>query len=222
VKVLVTAGGTEEPVDAVRYIGNVSTGATGLAIVKQLKLRGHEVHLLQHQRAERSNHEVRTRSFRTFEDLESHLREVLEEHFFDAIIHAAAVSDYRVSGLTIGGVRKELAPDQKISSGQCLDVHLEPRPKLLDYLKAWSRNPDVVVIAFKLTSGKSQPEERQAVQLLLDSGKADLVAHNDVEAVGSERHMVTVFGIRGIIAETQTKEALAEFLANWLSLRRTI
>ena len=45
-KILVTAGATREPLDAVRYLSNVSTGATGAALAAALAARGHTVTLL--------------------------------------------------------------------------------------------------------------------------------------------------------------------------------
>src|SRR6266487_1482241 len=105
---LVTAGNTQTPVDRVRCITNIFSGRTGARIAARAFDRGHSVALLaSHPEVladfpsvrHRSEPDFRVRNYRTFDDLESALREEITRGRFDVVIHAAAVSDYRVAGV---------------------------------------------------------------------------------------------------------------------------
>ena len=102
-KILVTAGGTEEPVDGVRRLTNSSTGATGGALARHFAEGGAEVLLLHAERAPLSGIPVERETFVTFADLEAALRRILSEDRWDAVVHAAAVSDYSVASVEVDG-----------------------------------------------------------------------------------------------------------------------
>src|SRR5688572_259379 len=104
-RVLVTAGGTAEPVDGVRGLTNTSTGATGAGIATHLARRGHDVVLLRARTALAADGPCREEVFGSFSELETALRRLLGTGRFDAVIHAAAVSDYGVESIeSAGGV----------------------------------------------------------------------------------------------------------------------
>ena len=73
-KVLVTAGGTVEPLDGVRRLSNTSTGATGLALAREFAARGDEVVLLHAEGVNAGNLPVEQESYLTFDDLAAALR----------------------------------------------------------------------------------------------------------------------------------------------------
>jgi phosphopantothenoylcysteine decarboxylase/phosphopantothenate--cysteine ligase len=221
-KVLVTAGGTEEPIDAVRYIGNVSSGATGRELANFFRTIGHKVYFVHQRRVENISNIWGSQSFRTVDDLRLALKEALSVEHFDAVIHAAAVSDYRVTQITVNGAQRVPSVDEKIQSGHTLNLRLEPSQKLLDSLKSWSRNPEVVVIAFKLTSQLNSSDKNKAVQALFEEERADLVVHNDIGEVAKEYHKCEIYELQGLVARTDTKGALAAFIGDWLRLRKAI
>ena len=104
-KILVTAGNTQAPIDQVRCLTNVFTGRTGAAIALSACERGHQVALLtSHPEVlnPAGNTAWRERGmlvqYRTFDDLQSLMASHIPAGRFDAIIHAAAVSDYLASG----------------------------------------------------------------------------------------------------------------------------
>ncbi len=95
-KVLVTAGATREPIDAVRFISNVSSGATGAAIAEHLAASGHEVTLLHGESAVRASAGgVISGAFGSTAQLAARLQSALGSGGFDTVVHAAAVADYR-------------------------------------------------------------------------------------------------------------------------------
>jgi phosphopantothenoylcysteine synthetase/decarboxylase len=94
-------------------------------------------------------------------------------------VHAAAVSDFSVREVEVAGAMS--APGQvKLRSDSTPILHLQRNPKLLDTLRARSRNPAVKVVAFKLTQGASAAEAQGAIRALFASGVADFVVHNDL------------------------------------------
>lgn len=105
-RILVTAGNTQTPVDPVRCITNIFSGRTGTRLAEEAFWRGHAVTLLTShpELAEDppSAPEGATWSvlaYRTFEDLHRLMWHELSERHYDAVIHYAAVSDYEVSGV---------------------------------------------------------------------------------------------------------------------------
>lgn len=169
-KILITTGATREPIDDVRFLSNVSTGATGAQLAESLSTRGHVVTVLRGQGALSPRDVAAVHTFGSTADLDAQLDTLLAAGGFDAVIQCAAVSDYR----------PETVADGKLSSeADELTIRLIPTPKLLPTLK--SRAPDApIVIGFKLTSGAAGAARTQAVARLFAAGTVDMVVHNDL------------------------------------------
>src|SRR4051812_22126295 len=99
---LVTAGNTQVPIDKVRCLTNVFTGRTGAQIALEAHRRGHTINLLT------SHPETVTEApaerwkvcrYRTFEDLQTLMKERITTGNADAVVHCAAVSDYLAAGV---------------------------------------------------------------------------------------------------------------------------
>lgn len=178
-RVLVTSGGTSEPIDAVRVITNTSTGATGALIADSLAAHGHDVVLLRAETAEAARGRCEQVTFRTFADLDAALGRLLGAQEFDAVIHAAAVGDFAVDAIEVDGVTRA-AGATKLSSTSAPTLRLRCNPKLVDTLRARSRRRGIRVVAFKLTNGASEADIRTAVAAVLAGGAADYVVHNDL------------------------------------------
>jgi phosphopantothenoylcysteine decarboxylase / phosphopantothenate---cysteine ligase len=163
----------------VRVLTNTSTGYTGAGIASYLDSRGHDVVLLRAARSIGSRGRVREELFTTFADLDAALQRLLAEQPFDAVIHAAAVSDFTVD--TAGSAGGALSRGRKITSSDALTLRLRPLPKLVAQLRTRSANPDIAVVAFKLTAGAPPDEQQRAVASLLGAA-ADVVVHNDLTA----------------------------------------
>ncbi|HVZ63441.1 MAG TPA: bifunctional phosphopantothenoylcysteine decarboxylase/phosphopantothenate--cysteine ligase CoaBC [Lacunisphaera sp.] len=178
-RILVTAGGTAEPVDGVRVLTNSSTGRTGALLASHLARAGHDVCLLRSRTAVAAPPGCREELFGTFDELDAALARQLGSNSYDAVVHAAAVGDFGVAAILSGG--EELAPGRgklDAASGP-LSIRLRRHPKLVDSIRARSRNPDLALVAFKLTAGASEAATVRAVADLFAHSGADLVVHND-------------------------------------------
>jgi phosphopantothenoylcysteine decarboxylase / phosphopantothenate---cysteine ligase len=215
-RVLITSGGTEEPIDGVRSIGNFSTGRTGALLADAFASAGCEVTLLRARRAlAAENSAVRTEVFSSFADLEEGLRRLLAKERFDAVLHAAAVSDYSVAGLEVNGRAEPALATGKLDSGRDVAIRLKPNPKLIDSLRAWSANPRIRVVAFKLTRGADAGVAQAAVDALFAHSRADFVVHNDLskldEATG--HFPATIHAASGEATPVESRDALAAALS---------
>lgn len=199
-RVLVTSGGMEEPIDPVRSITNTSTGRTGSTIAEVLLGLGHSVEFLSniHSRQPRvqelgAESRYGVSHFRTFHDFEEALEEKLRSTEFDAIIHAAAVSDYSV----VGGPAavKDDSSEERI-------IRLKKNPKLIDHVREWSKNKAIKVIAFKLTATNDLSERAARLAKLVDKSKPDFVVSNDLGEMPSWR----LFATRGTVPQSQVAE----------------
>ncbi|AOS44778.1 Coenzyme A biosynthesis bifunctional protein CoaBC [Lacunisphaera limnophila] len=186
-RVLVTAGGTVEPVDGVRVLTNTSTGATGAMIATQLARAGHEVVLLRAQGAVAADGPCREETFVTFTQLQTWLHRLLAAEAFDAVIHAAAVSDYGVDMVVMaeGSAPVAAAAGGKLASGGAPVLKLRSNPRLVDGLRGLSRAP-FTLVAFKLTHGAECSQVSEAVRRLFAHSGADYVVHNDLAARGAD------------------------------------
>ena len=191
-RILVTSGGTAEPIDGVRVITNSSTGQTGALIAERMARSGHEVLLLRARGSARAASVAREETFTTFLDLDRSLERALSSETFDAVVHCAAVGDFGVMEVhSAGGVHP---PGRGKLPSDCAPViHLKANPKLIDGLRGRSLNAAVKVVAFKLTQGAGARESAEAVRSLFAHSDADLVVHNDLaERDGPEAFPATI------------------------------
>ena len=180
-RVLVTGGGTVEPIDGVRVLANTSTGATAVLIAEHFLRCGHDVTLLRASAAVSAGAGVRQETFQTFAELDAALTRLLGGEDFDAVIHAAAVSDFAVEAILVDGVAQPPGV-AKLGSNAAPTLRLRHNPKLLDTLRARSRRGALRVVAFKLTRGATTAEAHAAVATLFARSAVDFVVHNDLAA----------------------------------------
>jgi phosphopantothenoylcysteine decarboxylase / phosphopantothenate---cysteine ligase len=215
-KVIVTSGGTREPIDGVRTIANTSTGKTGAAIADELFAHGHDVTFV-HARESSLPEEksgMHLVPFISFSDLDSALKSLLGEEQYDAVVHAAAVSDFSIDSVLVDGVRIDVANGKMDSSGQ-VSLALKNNPKILTKLKSYSRNPKIKVVGFKLTNQATTEERQEAVKKV--SEVADLIVHNDLSEITSQKHAAVLFAGDEIVSRTETKKSLALEIEKFLS-----
>lgn len=219
-KILITAGGTQEPLDNVRMISNSSSGKTGVTIATHLTELGFDVTLLQSVNSPLAAPEVKSKKFTSFSSLDDLLKETLQAGHYDWIVHAAAVSDYSLDFIEMDGQRVPAA--HKLSStAERMTIHLKQNPKLIEKLKSYSRNKDIKVIGFKLTSHANAEQRAEAVHKVFKS--ADYVVHNDTDNMDPDknlhtfdfysstqraRHLSSVYDLIAVIAHTVQGEEL--------------
>jgi phosphopantothenoylcysteine decarboxylase / phosphopantothenate---cysteine ligase len=182
-RVLVTAGGTREPIDSVRYVGNRSSGRMGLALAGEAARRGASVTLIAANVALAAPAGVRVVEVETAAELlEAARAEFANTH---VLLMAAAVADFRPAE----------ALDDKISksSRDGLALELEPTEDVLATL-AGARAPGQTLVGFAAEHGEGAVErgrsklERKGLDAVVvnDISRADIgfdAEHNEVTVV---------------------------------------
>jgi phosphopantothenoylcysteine decarboxylase/phosphopantothenate--cysteine ligase len=160
--VVVTSGATSERIDPVRVLTNRASGKTGRAVARACHVAGAEV-VLVHDGPDVGYAEVR-RAESAAEMLEA-VSAAVEERDADALVSAAAISDYTVE-----------ASPEKIRSGRELTLELSPTPKLIDTVR--EAHPDLAVVGFKVeTAGDEAALVGRARETLERVGLAFVVAN---------------------------------------------
>jgi phosphopantothenoylcysteine decarboxylase/phosphopantothenate--cysteine ligase len=163
-KVLVSAGGTREPLDSVRFVGNRSSGRMGVALAEEARQRGAEVTLLAANLAVPAPAGIDVVETPTAADLE---REALSRADADVIVMAAAVADYRPPApLT----------EKRPKDSAAWTIELEPTSDVLATLGA-VRRPGQVLVGFA-ADGAAAGLERTRTKRAAKG--ADLFVFNDV------------------------------------------
>ena len=163
-RVLVTAGGTREPLDEVRFLGNRSSGRMGIALAEEARRRGAQVTVLAANLQVPVPDELTVVETATAADLR---REALERHDADVVLMAAAVADYRPAQRIEGKRPKDGSP---------WSLELVPTTDVAKALGA-ARSPGQVLVAFGAEHGAEGRERKRA---MLDDKNVDLVVYNDV------------------------------------------
>lgn len=192
-KILVTAGGTKEYIDGVRYIGNSSSGQTGADLVDYLSGQGHDVTWLGAKGAIRPASIVTQLEYETFDDLATALQQVLSNHQFDAVFQAAAVSDFKVASIVLDGEHFVAGRNIKLPTADEVQLILSKQPKLVSSIKSWSANANIMVVAFKLTNSTDQDVRQAAIAKLMQQEVIDLVAHNDLNEMTAVVHGFSLY-----------------------------
>jgi phosphopantothenoylcysteine decarboxylase / phosphopantothenate---cysteine ligase len=164
-RVLVSAGGTREPIDAVRFVGNRSSGRMGVALAAEARARGAHVTLLAANLGVPAPAGVEVVATPAAVDLE---REALTRGVdADVVIMAAAVADYRPA---------EALAAKRPKDRSAWTVELEPTVDVLATLGA-QRVPGQVLIGFAADLGERGLERAREK---LTNKNVDLVVFNDV------------------------------------------
>ncbi len=182
--VLVTAGGTREAIDPVRFLGNRSSGKMGHAIADEAARRGARVHLVT--AADRRSHPavdlIRVESAQE-------MAEAVDKLDVDIAIMAAAVADFRPKDPRGSKLSRSEGPP---------DIALEPTPDILSAVLSRSKRPFVVGFSAE-TSNISR-----AVEKALRKG-SDLTVANDVDEPGAgfgvDTNRVSIISVDGDVEE---------------------
>lgn len=201
-KFLITAAGTREPIDPVRYIGNRSSGKMGYAIAKKAVAMGAEVVLVSGPSALPVPEGLK---FIAVESAAEMMDAVLAEYSdTDYVIKAAAVADYRVKDVAVNKIKKE--------AGAIPTIILEKNPDILQELGA--RKTKQVLVGF---AAETQYLIENAQSKIVKKN-LDLIVANDVSLPGAgfnhDTNIVKIIFANGKILELakMTKELIAEKL----------
>src|SRR3954451_13071263 len=170
-KLLVTAGGTREPIDAVRFVGNRSSGKMGWALAEEAARRGARVTVIA------ANVSLPRRPGIEYVDVTTaaELADACRERFpaADVLLMAAAVADYRPAAAREGKI-------QKTEAGDTLSLELERTEDVLTGL-AGRRRPDQLLVGFAAEAGEGAVEHAREK---LTRKHLDAVVLNDVAQTG--------------------------------------
>ena len=210
---LVTAGNTLTPIDAVRGITNVFTGRTGARIAAEATVDGYDVELLTSQPGVVEDTVVdysrlTLTEYRTFDDLAALMQDRVRNGGFDVVVHSAAVSDYHCAAVFENAPDVTIAEDgsfsppssrmfhridasQKVSSRHSeLWLRLVPTTKLVDQIRRpWGFTG--ILVKFKLEVGVPDDDLVRRAQSALLQSEADLVVANTFESMHDRAFFVS-------------------------------
>jgi phosphopantothenoylcysteine decarboxylase/phosphopantothenate--cysteine ligase len=205
-RVIVTAGGTREPIDPVRFIGNSSSGKQGIAIAQAAAAAGAEVELIA------ANIEHLPRGFKTIEvstalEMQRALEIALADS--DVLVMAAAVADYRIAEVSASKLKKS-------ALGESTAIQLVANPDILKSINV----PGLFKVGFAAETNK----DLAAIALdKLQAKGCDLLVANDVSGgavFGSNANSVVIFDKAGLVEELSgSKLAVANRLVDIISKR---
>ena len=203
-KVLITAGGTREAIDPVRYIGNHSSGKQGYAVAVAARNRGAQVVLISANSSLQDPPGVEVIKVSSA----SEMQEVLSNQFADSqiLVMAAAVADARPVSVS----------QDKIKKSNLGTIDLQENPDLLKELGA-VRGKNQVLIAFAAETEIISNATIEAARTKMNSKGADLIFLNDVSngaIFGKDKTSGILIDNNGksIECELQSKDTLADLL----------
>jgi len=197
--VVVTSGATSERIDPVRVLTNRASGRTGRAVARACYVRGADVTLL---------HDGADVPYATVERVES-AAEMLDAaldacHDADALVSAAAISDYTVD-----------PSPEKIRSGQDLTLSLEPTPKLIDEVR--ETYPDIAIVGFKAETSGDDDEMLEHARKTLERARLSFVVANDASVMGETETRALLVDADEHTEFTGTKSGLGLRIADELA-----
>ena len=233
--VLVTAGGTSEPIDGVRSITNTGTGRLGSLIADELAASEDVcvTYVCSESAVRPKSERVEEVAIKSVYDLQDAVRRLCSERKIDAVIHSMAVSDYTVRAVSTAASFAEALGDGhrnaddvlramertdircaegKLSSGMTSPlILLERTPKVLPQFRELA--PGAVIVGFKLLSNTTTDDLLDTALRLLRNNGCDYVLANDAAEVSSERHVGYLLGGERRYVRYETKREIAKGIA---------
>jgi phosphopantothenoylcysteine decarboxylase/phosphopantothenate--cysteine ligase len=191
--VVVTAGGTREPIDPVRTLASRASGRTGRAVARACAIRGADVTLIHPDggvpwatvRQAETTTAMRDAAVAVVtggDAADANSQAGASEHGpADAFVSAAAIGDFTVA-----------ARDAKLDSGQPATIELEPASKAIDAVR--EARPDLPIVGFKAGSGDDLLADARALRDRVDCA---FVVANDVRVMGATDTAATIVGPDG-------------------------
>ena len=192
-RVLVTAGGTREPLDPVRFLGNASSGRQGVALAEAARDRGAVVVLVAAHLEVPPPAGVELVQVGTAEQMLEAVRR--EAATADVVVMAAAVADWRPAAVAGGKLKKR-------DLGQTFGVELVRTPDVLATIAAERPRPGQVVVGF---AAETEPDHERLLALgreKIAAKGADFLVLNEVghgRVFGRPETAVTVLGAGGAV-----------------------
>jgi len=235
---LVTAGNTQTPIDKVRCITNIFTGKTGASIALAAWRRGHCVRLLTSHPAvvpdlattmsAFPDERWAVEAYRTFDDLHGLLESHVRDKGLDAIMHAAAVSDYRAAGIFAPDEGTRFDPKNGAIQGRFVDraagkvksdepelwLRLTRAPKLVDlFREPWGFAGTLV--KFKLEVGKTDAELEAIAERSRLQSRANFMVANTLEGASDWALIGPIEGRYQRVPRDELARRVLEIVETW-------
>ena len=207
--ILITSGGTQEQIDDVRVLTNKSSGRTGAIIADHLYEQGYNIYYLGSKNGIKPNNKfIKKIDFLSFVELKQKIQDLISTQNFYSIIHSAAVSDFSVIP-SVGKLSSEVTPQ----------LNFVKNEKIIDSIRTNSKNKNVVIFGFKLTSQLDTTNQKKAVAKLLNHAPdIDYVIANDIKNISKNNHDFLIFDkLMNQIETGYSKIEMAEKISNILS-----
>lgn len=175
-RILITAGGTREYIDPVRFISNASSGKMGYALARAALKAGHKVTLITTPTAQKPPSAAKLVNVKTA----AQMFDAVKKHFSrcDCLIMAAAVADYTPARPAKTKIRK---------TGESLTVKLKPTTDILKWAGKYKKK-DQIVIGFALEDRNL----RARAEKKLNEKNLDMIVANTSAAIGAEKSTVQI------------------------------
>ena len=207
-KIIITAGGTREPIDPIRFIGNRSSGKQGFALAMAAASRGAQVHLVTANTDLPSIEGITITNVETAEQMLA----VLDFEFphCDALIMSAAVADARVVNYS----------DMKIGKESLSTLSLVNNPDILKSLSS-VKKPGQIIVGFAAETISDMNELEASASAKLSSKSLDLIYVNNVSngaIFGSEKTKGLIIDKERNVIEVPeiSKDTLSDILMDQL------
>lgn len=220
VKVLITAGGTLEPIDGVRQIKNTSSGKLGATIANVLHDENTEIIYVSNRYAIRPTIPHRWIETMSVLDVEEKMKNILTTEKIDIVIHSMAVADYTVSGIESEGVfysKEQLETSKLSSSSNEIKIVCKKSPKILPQIKEWQ--PHVYLVGFKLLNNVTEDKLFDVAFNQLRNARCNLVIANDLDLIKKGNHKGLFVYPEKQMDSIEGKENIAFFLKRTLEKR---
>ena len=175
-QILITAGGTREYIDTVRFISNASSGRMGYALVRAALGAGHKVTLITAPTAQRHPSGAKIVEVETAAQMFKALKEYFK--MCDCLIMAAAVADYTPARRAKTKIKKSSKP---------LTLRLKPTEDILKWAGKHKRKNQIIV-GFALEDKAIQ----HRAQKKMKEKNLDMIIANNSEAIGAEKTTVQI------------------------------
>jgi phosphopantothenoylcysteine decarboxylase/phosphopantothenate--cysteine ligase len=207
-RVVVSAGGTREYLDPVRFLGNRSSGLQGYALARTAAARGAEVTLVAANVTLPDPAGVKVVRVETTEEMQAEV--VAACHAADAVVMAAAPADFRPAQFADAKIKKT-------DDGAAPELRLAQTPDILAGLAHDRPNPGLVVVGFAAETGDETGTVMEHAQAKLVRKGCDLLVVNDVgggKVFGAEDNEAVVLGADGSATQVPrgSKSALAHVI----------
>jgi phosphopantothenoylcysteine decarboxylase/phosphopantothenate--cysteine ligase len=204
-RIVITAGGTREPLDPVRYLGNRSSGKQGVALAVAARDRGADVVLIAAHLDVPAPEGVETRSASTAMELQRAVTDAAADA--DVVIMAAAVADFRPTAMSEAKIKKE-------NVGEGLELSLVANPDILAELSA-SKQPDQIVVGFAAETERDPQALIELGRRKLERKGCDFLVINNVGwhtgFSADDNEVVVLDGAGDIVMEASgTKASVAD------------